>query len=105
MVLPVVAVTGTCCYIAVRWAIDQFNKESVLFRESERLDLRLWLKHTIRNRGATPTAAAAVVCGVLILVGGFFVGLLMAMPQQMDFPTWSCWWSSACRSSSCRRRS
>ena len=77
MFLPVVAVTGACCYIAVRWAVDQFNKESVLFRESERLDLRLWLANAIRTRGATPTAAAAVVCGLLILVGGFFVGLLM----------------------------
>jgi sodium transport system permease protein len=85
MFLPVVAVTGTCCYIAVRWAIDQFNKESVLFRESERLDLRLWLKHTIRNRGATPTASAAVACGLLILIGQFFVGLLMSMPLQMEF--------------------
>ena len=85
MVVPVVAVTCTCCYIAVRWAIDQFNKESVLFRESERLDLRLWLKHAIRNRGATPTASAAVVCGLMILVAQFFVGLLVSMPQQMEF--------------------
>jgi sodium transport system permease protein len=85
MVLPVVAVTGTCCYIAVRWAVDQFNKESVLFRESERLDLRLWLKHTIRSRGDTPTVSAAVVCGLSILVAQFFVGLLVAMPKQMEF--------------------
>ena len=57
----------------------------MLFRESERLDLRLWLKHTIRNRGATPTASAAVVCGLMILVAQFFVGLLISMPQQMEF--------------------
>ena len=30
--------------MAVRWAVDQFNKESVLFRESERLDVGLWLQ-------------------------------------------------------------
>ena len=84
MFLPVVAVTGACCYIAVRWAIDQFNKESVLFRESERLDLRLWLKHTIRTRGATPTAAAAVACGLLILVGGFFIGLMTGIPETFS---------------------
>ena len=84
MIAPVVAVTATCCYIAVRWAVDQFNKESVLFRESERLDLRLWLKNAIRTRGATPTAAAAVVCGLLILVGGFFVGLLLQIPTTFS---------------------
>jgi sodium transport system permease protein len=84
MFLPVVAVTGACCYIAVRWAIDQFNKESVLFRESERLDLRLWLKHTIRSRGATPTASAAVVCGLLILVVNFFIGLLLPIPTRFS---------------------
>ena len=77
MVLPVAIVTGTCCYIAIRWAVDQFNKESVLFRESERLDLRLWLRHAIHTRGATPTAAAAVACGLLILVCAFFIGLLL----------------------------
>lgn len=84
MIVPVVAVTGTCCYIAIRWAVDQFNKESVLFRESERLDIRLWLLHTIRTRGDTPTAPAAVICGLLILVGGFFIGLLLPLPQSFS---------------------
>ena len=82
MVIPVVAVTGTCCYIAIRWAVDQFNKESVLFRESERLDIRLWLRHTIRTRGDTPTAPAAVICGLLILICGFFIGLLLPAIQS-----------------------
>ncbi len=56
---PVLIVTGLCCVLALRWAIDQFNKESVLFRESERLDLKLWLQaprsrppgHAFRDRG------------------------------------------------------
>ena len=29
------------CLLAIRWAVDQFNSESVLFRESERLDVGL----------------------------------------------------------------
>ena len=37
-------VTGACCWIAARWAVDQFNNESVLFRESERFSLQLWAK-------------------------------------------------------------
>jgi sodium transport system permease protein len=36
---PVIAVTGVGCLLAVRWAVDQFNNESVLFRESERFEL------------------------------------------------------------------
>ena len=47
----VVGVTLLCCLMAVRWAIEQFNKESVLFRESERLDMGLWLRHLLRDRG------------------------------------------------------
>ncbi|MBN2022509.1 MAG: CPBP family intramembrane metalloprotease [Pirellulales bacterium] len=82
-VLPVVGVTLVGCLLAIRWAVDQFNKESVLFRESERLDLGLWLRHLLRDRQPTPTVAAAAFCGVLILVVKFFVGL--AMPEPTDF--------------------
>jgi hypothetical protein len=35
----VVAVTAVCCWLAIKWAVSQFNQESVLFRDSERLDL------------------------------------------------------------------
>ncbi len=74
--LPVVAlVTLACCVASIRWAVEQFNSEAVLFRESERLDLALWLKHVFRDRQATPTASAAVVCGVSILMLKFFVEL------------------------------
>ncbi len=84
-VLPVILVTGVCCLVAMRWAIDQFNTESVLFSDTERLDLRLWLKHLVRDRGDTPTVGAAVSCGVLILVLGFFVMLLMPANSLSSF--------------------
>jgi sodium transport system permease protein len=71
----VIGVTGAACLLTIRWAIDQFNSESVLFRESERLDLRLWLKHLYRDRKATPTVAAAVSCAVMILLLQFFMGV------------------------------
>lgn len=80
---PVVAVTLACCYLAIRWAVEQFNSESVLFRESERLDVGLWLRHLMLDRQPTPTAAAALLCGVLILVVKFFMNF--AMPQPADF--------------------
>jgi sodium transport system permease protein len=75
--LPVTAVTAICCLLAIRWAIDQFNKESVLFRESERFSLGIWLRHLVRDRRETPTVAAAVMCGVLILAVKFFLEFTM----------------------------
>lgn len=66
--LPVMIVTAACCMFALRWAVDQFNKESVLFRESERFDLGAWFRHLLRDREDTPPAAAAVMCGLLILL-------------------------------------
>lgn len=77
--LPVVlAVTLAACWIAVRWAVDQFNSESVLFRESERFDIGLWFRHLLRDRGPTPTVGGAVFCGVLILMIRFFLSPMLA---------------------------
>jgi len=84
----VIAVTLLACLLAIRWAVDQFNRESVLFRESERLDLGLWLRHLWRDRQPTPTVAAAVSCGVLILVINFFVGSSLAMPGGFGGFAW-----------------
>ena len=83
--LPVVlAVTLAACWLAVRWAVEQFNTESVLFRESERLDVGLWLRHLLRDRRPTPSAAAGLFCGVLILLIRFFIGVLPAAGTE-DF--------------------
>ncbi len=79
---PVVAVTAMACVLAVRWAVKQFNDESVLFREGERLELRLWLKQVIRERGLRPTPAAALLCGVLILAIQFFLATAMRVPES-----------------------
>ena len=66
--IGVVVVTLGACFMAIRWAIDQFNSESVLFRESEQLDVGIWLRHLWRDRRPTPTVAAAMACAVLILL-------------------------------------
>ena len=76
--LPVLGVTFLGCFLAVRWAIDQFNEESVLFRETERLDLRLWFKRSFQERKETPTVAAGVFGGILILVVGAFLQTMLA---------------------------
>ncbi len=81
-ILPVTAVTLACCLFAMRWAAEQFNTESVLFRESERLDMGLWFKSLLRDREDTPTVPAAVFCGVLILMVRFFMSF--ALQKQDD---------------------
>jgi sodium transport system permease protein len=83
----VVVVTLGCCLWATRWAVDQFNSESVLFRESERFDLSLWFKHLVRDRGDTPSPAAALLCGLLILMIFFFMGLTLKANPGSEFKT------------------
>ena len=78
-VLPVVLVTFLCCLLAIRWAEEQFNSESVLFRESERLDLGRWLVHLVRDRSETPTFAQAILCVTVIMVIQFFVKLALSV--------------------------
>ncbi len=77
-VLPVCGMTLLCCLFAIRWAEEQFNRESVLFRESERLELGRWLMHLVRDRAETPSFAQAVLCVAVILVVQFFVRIAMA---------------------------
>jgi sodium transport system permease protein len=81
----VVVVTLGCCLWATRWAVDQFNSEGVLFRESERFDLSLWFKHLVRDRGDTPSPAAALLCGLLILMLFFFMGLTLKIQPSSEF--------------------
>ncbi len=82
----VILVTLFCCLLAIRWATNQFNSESVLFRESERWDVSLWVRHLVRDRAATPSFAAAMSCGVLILLVKFFLGFAMTTPKSFaDF--------------------
>jgi len=65
--LPVLGVTAFCIWVAIRWAIDQFNNESVLFRESERFSLQAWFKKMWRDRQDTPSVAGAFVMGIVLL--------------------------------------
>lgn len=78
--VPVILVTGVCCLMAVRWAVDQFNRESVLFRESEQWGLGLWLRHLIRDRDDMPNFSEAMLCAILLLVIRFFAGFLAGTP-------------------------
>lgn len=87
---PVVAVTSGCCWLAIRWAIDQFNNENVLFRESERWDLQSSLVRMVRQRGDTPSLGLAVFCGVLLVMARFFAPFVLGgVPASWNGFVWS----------------
>jgi sodium transport system permease protein len=84
---PVIGITGCCCWLAIRWAVRQFESETVLFRESERFGLGIWLRHLIRDRGDTPSVAQAFFCGMVLLLAKFFLGLwVAALHTETDLP-------------------
>jgi sodium transport system permease protein len=70
--LPVLIPTLVYAAVALRWAVDQFQRESVLFREAEHFSLSAWLRHTIRDREPTPTGGEATLCFALILTVSWF---------------------------------
>jgi sodium transport system permease protein len=71
-VLPVLATSLGYSALALWWAIDQFQKEDVLFREGERFEFGLWVRHLLRDKEATPSFAEAGFCFVLIMLLQFF---------------------------------
>ncbi len=80
---PVSMVTLTCCYLAIRWVVYQFNSESVLFRASEKFGVGTWVQHVMRERESLPTVGSACLLGLLILVLQFFIRLAV----QSQLPT------------------
>jgi sodium transport system permease protein len=64
---PVMAPTALYSWLALRWAIEQFKREEVLFREAERLDIGLWLRRLFREKENVPTTGMAVFCFAVIL--------------------------------------
>ncbi|MBI3823690.1 MAG: CPBP family intramembrane metalloprotease [Planctomycetes bacterium] len=73
---PVLMPIGVYSWLALRWAIEQFNREEVLFREAERLDIGLWLKRLFRDKEALPTTGQAFFClGVVIGLRWLSLGL------------------------------
>jgi len=66
--IPVLLTSIGYSLLALWWAIEQFGSEEVLFREAERFDLRLWVKHLLRDKELTPSFSEAGFCFVLILL-------------------------------------
>ncbi len=65
--VPVLVPMMVYSWLALRWAIAQFQREEVLFREAERLDLGLWFGRLLRDKEALPSAGQAFFCFGLVL--------------------------------------
>jgi sodium transport system permease protein len=65
--IPVLITSVGYSLLALWWAIDQFNREDVLFREAERFDPGLWIRHLLRDKESTPSFAEAGFCFGLIM--------------------------------------
>ncbi|MDR3633049.1 MAG: ABC transporter permease subunit [Isosphaeraceae bacterium] len=77
--IPVLLPTIVYGGVALRWAVDQFHREEVLFREAERFDLRLWARHLLRDKEPTPTAGQAIFCFAMMLTLAWFLLQYLAM--------------------------
>jgi sodium transport system permease protein len=82
--IPIVlAVTFASCWLSVRWAVEQFTSESVLFREGERFQPGLWLRHLMRDRQPIPSPAEGLVCAVTILLLSFVLTSAISPPPDL----------------------
>lgn len=79
--IPVLVTSVGYSLLALWWAIDQFAREDVLFREAERFELRLWLSHLLRDKEPTPSFAEAGICFAMIMFLQF--GSMQFMQQAM----------------------
>lgn len=77
-VIPVLIPTIAYAWMALRWAVSQFESESVLFREAERFDLKSWMLWQVRNKSDRPTADQAALCFVLMLLASALLGPAIA---------------------------
>ena len=69
--IPVLVTSIGYSLLALWWAIELFKREDVLFRESERFELRLWIQHILRDKEATPSFTEAGFCFVTIMLLNF----------------------------------
>jgi sodium transport system permease protein len=66
--IPVLAPMAIYSWLALRWAIEQFQREEVLFREAEQFDLRVWIRNLFRDKEPLPGAGMALFCFGVVMV-------------------------------------
>lgn len=74
--IPVLVSSFGYSLLAIWWAIELYNNESVLFRDAEKFDVRIWLRQLMRPRDAVPAFPEAVFC---------FIGLLLLQLAAITF--------------------
>src|SRR5690606_30843381 len=65
---PVLLTSFAYATLALWWAVEQFRREEVLFREAEPFEPRLWMQKLLREKVETPTFAMAGACFVAIML-------------------------------------
>jgi sodium transport system permease protein len=79
--IPVLAPMTLYGWLAIRWAVEQFHREEVLFREAERLDWKLWLRHLWRDKAPLPSTGQAIFCfGFIVLLRWLSFGFGAGIP-------------------------
>jgi sodium transport system permease protein len=81
--IPVLLTSIAYSLAGLWWAITMFQREDVLFREAERFDVRLWIRHLLRDKEPTPSSAEAILCFVLTLLLQF-VALRFMRPAAIS---------------------
>ncbi len=69
--LPVICSSIFYSVVALSWAISLFDREEVLFRQAERFDLGLWIKHILRDKDPIPSKSEAAICFAIMLLAQF----------------------------------
>lgn len=64
---PVLVPMALYSWLALRWAVEQFKREEVLFREAERLEIKLWVRRLFRDKEALPSTGQALFCFALMV--------------------------------------
>jgi sodium transport system permease protein len=64
--IPVLFVNGWCVYLAIYWAIVQFNQESVLFRPVERFSLLAWVRSLLQRQAPLPSLGQVILLVALM---------------------------------------
>jgi len=80
--IPVLVSSLGYSMLAIWWAIELYNSETVLFRAADKFDLRLWVRQLMRTKDAVPVAPEAGFCFILILLLQF-VAMSHMQPDLM----------------------
>jgi sodium transport system permease protein len=78
----VLSMTALCCLLAIRWAVRQFENESVLFSEVDKTNFKHWFVRIWLQRTTHPSATESLVGGLAILVALFFGRLAMGTTRM-----------------------